>query len=226
MGWDPPGVAPTTGQKRPGRHATPGSQAKPAVPRGGSFHIRPPRAVTVATTAPAGSSRLAHARAGGNLPKGNDMADEATFEPITSQEQFDQAIKSRIERAQAKAAEKFADYDELKAKAAKFDEAEAAQMSDLEKAKKEVEELKAAAAKRDEADRVRDLKAKVSKATGVPADLISGADEESMTAFAKSVAEFARKPSAPALKESGKSAPTKPEDSGFREIARMLAGEK
>ena len=46
------------------------------------------------------------------------MADKATeFEPITSQEQFDQAIKSRIERAQAKAVEKFADYDELKAKA-------------------------------------------------------------------------------------------------------------
>ena len=153
------------------------------------------------------------------------MADEAKFEPITSQEQFDQAIKSRIERAQAKAAEKFADYDELKAKAAKFDEAEAAQMSDLEKAKKEVEELKAAA-KRDEADRVCDLKAKVSKVTGVPVDLISGADEESMTAFAKSVAEFAKKPSAPALKESGKSASAKPEDSGFREIARMLAGEE
>ena len=146
------------------------------------------------------------------------MADKATeFEPITSQEQFDQAIKSRIERAQAKAVEKFADYDELKAKAAKFDEAEAAQMSDLEKA---------AAAKRDEADRVRDLKAKVSKATGVPADLISGADEESMTAFAKSVAEFAKKPSAPIVKESGKHAETKPEDSGFREIARMLAGDK
>ena len=66
----------------------------------------------MAATAHAGSSMLAHARAGGNLPKGNNMANEATFEPITSQEQFDQAIKSRIERAQAKAAEKFADYDE------------------------------------------------------------------------------------------------------------------
>lgn len=113
------------------------------------------------------------------------------FEPITSQEQFDQAIKARIERAQAKAVERFADYDDLKAKAAKFDEAEAAQMSDLEKARKEVEELKAAAAKRDEADRVRDLKAKVSKATGVPADLISGADEESMAASAKALNDFA-----------------------------------
>lgn len=155
------------------------------------------------------------------------MADEATeFEPITSQEQLDGILKGRLAREREKAAAKFADYDELKAKAAKFDEAEAAQMSDLEKAKKEVEELKAAAAKRDEADRVRDLKAKVSKATGVPADLISGADEESMTAFAKAVAEFAKKPSAPALRESGKSASAKPEDSGFREIARMLAGDK
>lgn len=36
------------------------------------------------------------------------------FEPITTQEQFDQAIKARIERAQAKAAERFADYDELR----------------------------------------------------------------------------------------------------------------
>lgn len=155
------------------------------------------------------------------------MADEATeFEPITSQEQLDGILKGRLAREREKVSAKYADYDDLKAKAAKFDEAEAAQMSDLEKAKKEVEELKAAAAKRDEADRVRDLKAKVSKATGVPADLISGADEESMTAFAKSVAEFAKKPSAPSLKESGKHAETNPEDSGFREIARMLAGDK
>lgn len=155
------------------------------------------------------------------------MADEKTeFEPITSQEQLDGILKGRLAREREKAAAKYADYDELKAKAAKFDEVEAAQMSDLEKAKKEVEELKAAAAKRDEADRVRGLKAKVSKATGVPADLISGADEESMTAFAKSVAEFAKKPSAPKLQESGRSASAEPEDSGFREIARMLAGEE
>ena len=155
------------------------------------------------------------------------MADEGTgFEPITSQEQLDGIIKGRLARERERLSSKYADYDELKAKAAKFDEAEAAQMSDLEKARKEVEELKAAAEKRDEADRARDLRAKVSKATGVPADLISGSDEESMTAFAKAVAEFAKKPSAPVLKESGKSAGTKADNSAFREIARMLAGGK
>lgn len=135
------------------------------------------------------------------------MADEANdFEPITSQEQLDGILKGRLAREREKVASKYADYDDLKAKAAKFDEAEAAQTSDLEKARKEVEELKAAAAKRDEADRVRDLRNKVSKATGVPADLISGTDEESMTAFAEAVAKFAKKPSAPKLAEAGRSA--------------------
>ena len=85
------------------------------------------------------------------------MADEATdFQPITSQEQLDGILKSRLAREREKVASKYADYDDLKAKAAKFDEAEAAQMSDLEMARKEIGELKAAAAKRDEADRVRD----------------------------------------------------------------------
>ena len=52
------------------------------------------------------------------------MADE--FTPITSQEQLDQVIKGRIERAQAKAVERFADYDEIKAKAAEYDKSQEA----------------------------------------------------------------------------------------------------
>lgn len=56
------------------------------------------------------------------------------FEPITTQEQFDQAIKARIERAQAKAAERFADYDELKAKAEEYDRAREASKTELQRA--------------------------------------------------------------------------------------------
>ena len=56
------------------------------------------------------------------------MANEKTeFEPITSQEQLDGILKGRLAREREQAAAKYADYDELKAKAAKFDEAEAAQ---------------------------------------------------------------------------------------------------
>lgn len=134
------------------------------------------------------------------------MADEAEgFEPITSQEQLDGILKGRLAREREKVRAQYSDYDDLKAKAAKWDEAAEAEKSDLEKAREEVEALRAAAAKRDEADRVRDLRAKVSKATGVPAELISGSDEDSMTEFARQVAAFAKRPSAPTLPESGRS---------------------
>lgn len=156
------------------------------------------------------------------------MTDESEgFEPITSQEQLDGILKGRLSREREKVRGQFADYDELKAKAAKYDEAAEAEKSDLQKAREEVEALKAAAAKRDEADRIRDLKAKVSKETGVPADLISGANEEAMTEFARAVAEFAKKPSAPVVQESGKSGPdAQPKENGYRQIARMLSGKE
>lgn len=52
------------------------------------------------------------------------------FEPITSQEQLNALLGDRLARERAK----YADYDELKAKATKFDESEAASKSELEKA--------------------------------------------------------------------------------------------
>lgn len=88
------------------------------------------------------------------------------FEPITTQEQFDQAIKARIERAQAKAAERFADYDELKAKA----EAELRELKDAQERSKAV----SAAA----------------SSHGVPAELLSrmaGDPDENAELLAKSL---------------------------------------
>jgi hypothetical protein len=52
------------------------------------------------------------------------------FTPVTSQEQFDRMVQDRIAREQ----KKFADYDDLKAKAGKYDELEAKNQSELEKA--------------------------------------------------------------------------------------------
>ncbi|MGN0076315.1 MAG: hypothetical protein ACI38Z_05000 [Parafannyhessea sp.] len=59
------------------------------------------------------------------------------FEPIETQEDFDRAIKARLERERAKAREHYADYDELKEKAGKLEEAE-----------RKIGELEDAAAKR------------------------------------------------------------------------------
>jgi hypothetical protein len=55
--------------------------------------------------------------------------DEPTFTPPTSQEEFDRMVGARLQRER----EKFADYDTLKEKAGKFDEADAASKTELQK---------------------------------------------------------------------------------------------
>lgn len=88
--------------------------------------------------------------------------------------------------------EKYADYDELKQKASAYDEAQEAAKSELEKAQE------AAAKAGEELDALRaekarnDLASRISAATGVPASLITGTDEESMTASANAIAAYAR----------------------------------
>lgn len=93
----------------------------------------------------------ANGGAGGNA--GGDGASGAgtgagtggdTWKPPESQAALDRIVQDRLARERAK----FGDYDEAKAKAAKFDELEAASASDLEKATKRAEaaEAKATAA--------------------------------------------------------------------------------
>lgn len=56
--------------------------------------------------------------------------EQTSFEPITSQEQLDKLITNRLTRERAK----YADYEDLKTKAAKLDEIEQANKSELQKA--------------------------------------------------------------------------------------------
>ena len=125
------------------------------------------------------------------------------FKPIETQEAFDAAIKSRLERERKHAAEQFSDYDELKEKAAKFDELQGKANDDLTAANARIAELEAAAVKRTHEDELMKLRQKVSKETGVPTDLISGDDEDSMKACATKIADFAHVPSAPNVPGAG-----------------------
>lgn len=107
------------------------------------------------------------------------------FTPITSQEEFDKLIKERIERAKKSAVP--ADYDDMKAKAAKFDEIEEANKSELEKATSRAEAAeKELAALRHQAE-IDGWKAAASKATGVPASVLRGDTEEEIMAHAEVV---------------------------------------
>lgn len=83
------------------------------------------------------------------------MPDEPTdpapeFKPITSQDELDRRLGERLGREKAK----YADYEDLKAKAAKFDEVDAASKTELEK-------MQAAVAERDQ--KIADLPKEVRK---------------------------------------------------------------
>ena len=130
------------------------------------------------------------------------MAD-GEFSPIETQEALDAIIKERVDRARRTEREKFADYADLKAKAARLDEQAAADGTELDQARRTIEALQAEKQARERADELASLRAKVSAATGVPAELVSGEDEGSMTAFANAVAAWAKRPAAPVVPNPG-----------------------
>lgn len=108
---------------------------------------------------------------------------ERTFDPITSQEDFEARLKDRLDRERSK----FADYDDLQAKAEKFDEIEAANKSELEKAEERAANAEARAAELEAARQVAAWKDEISEATGVPVKALAGTTREDIEAHAETL---------------------------------------
>lgn len=113
-----------------------------------------------------------------------------------TQEEVSRIVQERLKRAKAEVPDNL---QELKDKAAKLDEIEEASKTELEKARSALaqanERIKAMEGAKAKADAI----AKVSRETGIPADLITGDDEESMMESAKALAAWTEslKPSFP-----------------------------
>lgn len=166
---------------------------------------------------------------GGNDNSGTTPAADE-FKPITSQNDLNRVIDERLKRERAK----FADYKDVKAKAAKLDEIEQANLSELEKANGRIT---AAERERDEA-RLDGLRFKTAVKYGISeedADLfLTGTDEETLAAQAKRLsdrtaaqqqAEAERKTKNPIVSREGtstKTGTTTEEDD--REFARSFFG--
>lgn len=139
--------------------------------------------------------------------------------PITTQEELDSRIKDRLDRAAKKAARdeaaKYSDYEELKAAAAKADEAA-----------KRVAELEKAEGDRKAAEELREARAKAAKEAGVPVELVMGSTPEEAQAHAKAIAEhYAPKP-APQVPEAGRfDKSSKPADA-TRDFVNQLANRR
>lgn len=97
---------------------------------------------------------------------------------------------------------KYSDYEEIKAKAAKFDEAEEANKSELQKAVERANNLESELAGIKKAEEVRKTREKIATETGIPANLLTGDTEESCKAQAEAIKAFAT-PNYPKVKDSG-----------------------
>jgi hypothetical protein len=114
----------------------------------------------------------------GNDTSGDTSAAGDEFKPITSQDDLNRIITERVNRERSK----FSDYKDLKAKAAKFDELEAANKSEVERA---AEKAAAAERERDEA-RAEALRLRIAAQHAISdtediALFLTGTDEETLT---------------------------------------------
>ena len=113
-----------------------------------------------------------------------------------TQEQVDSIVRERLARAKATPPD---DYEELKAKAAKYDEAQEAAKSELERANERAARAEAALEEANAKMAHDALVARVARETGVPAGLLHGSTEEELAASAAAIAEYveARRPAYP-----------------------------
>jgi hypothetical protein len=120
----------------------------------------------------------------GNNGGGTSTTDEG-FKPITSQEDLNRVITERVNRERAK----FADYKDVKAKAARLDEIEAANQTEAEKFSARIAALEAENQRiQSEALRSR-IQAKFKIADEDAELFLTGTDEESLTRQAQRLAD-------------------------------------
>ena len=116
-----------------------------------------------------------------------------------TQDEVNAIIGDRLKRDR----EKYADYEDLKAKAQKYDEAEEASKTELQKANDKINELQAKADKLSKDAEIRGIREKVAAETKVPADLLTGETEEICKEQAKRLLEFAKPNGYPTLNDGG-----------------------
>lgn len=111
-------------------------------------------------------------------------------------------VNEMMGKVRREARGKFADYDELKAKAERYDAAEEAAKTELERANERAAKAEAELKEAREREERAALLRRVSEDTGVPTGLLKGSTEEELRDSAKAVAAYAasKRPEYPADK--------------------------
>ena len=127
------------------------------------------------------------------------MAEETQGEKTFTQAELNAIIADRLSEVK----EKYADYDDLKGKAQKYDEAEEASKSELQKITEARDALQAELEGYKKADAIRQVRDKVASEKGLPASLLTAETEEECSAQADAILSFAQKPDYPTVKDGG-----------------------
>lgn len=132
--------------------------------------------------------------------QGTTTAEEQGTETKTfTQDEVNAIIADRVNREKAK----YADYDTLKEKAGKFDQAEEANKTELQKQTERADKLQADYDNLTRSMQIKEMKEKVSKETGVPENLLTAETEEECKAQASAILAFAKPGSYPNVKDAG-----------------------
>ena len=116
-----------------------------------------------------------------------------------TQEEVNAIVSERVKKERAK----YEGFDDLKAKAAKFDEMEEANKTELQKATERAAELEAKIKEMTEAESLRAMRAKVAGETGVPVEMLTETTEEALADQAKAILKFAGKDRYPNVLDGG-----------------------
>lgn len=125
----------------------------------------------------------------------NGESQDRTF----TQDELNAIVGKRL----AEEKSKFADYEDLKAKASKLDELEEANKSELQKATERANSLEAELNELKKANEVRAMREKVANETGIPTNLLTGSTEEECKAQAEAIKAYATPNGYPKVKDGG-----------------------
>ena len=113
---------------------------------------------------------------------GTDNQTSQETQTQETEKTFTQAeVNSFLKREEEKIKAKYADYADLQTKAAKLDEIEAANKSELEKANERAAKLKAELDGIKQAAALREMREKIATDNNIPVELLTGATEEECT---------------------------------------------
>ena len=135
---------------------------------------------------------------GTKIQETNTNGEQNTQQTFTQDE-----VNAIIDKRYGRLMEKYADYDELKAKADKFDKIEEESKTELQKATERADSLQTELDQLKKTEKLRTLREDVSKETGVPANLLTGETKEACEAQAKEILQFAKPKGYPVVKDKG-----------------------